>query len=206
VLSTIQPSFSLFSVRSRRGPNYSGWCETSEYVLSGEAYTCNLGGRLSLICRQELCWNALVPEGIRMEQTQGLSLRRGRASFGLVRCISRLHAVAHAGAGTGVCVAVGGHGYDHGFGPYRTTLTSEYRSQLERDDSKVGNTGRSSHTLAVLSLPVPQVSVLYDNARSAIRDAVTPIWGALPSVSESRVISFPHAQLRRRFLGVGRPH
>jgi hypothetical protein len=38
-------------------------------------------------------------------------------------------------------MAVGGHGYDHGLGPYQTTLTS-HRSQLERDDSKVGSSGQ----------------------------------------------------------------
>jgi hypothetical protein len=43
-------------------------------------------------------------------------------------------------------MAVGGHGYDHGFGPYQTALTP-YRSQLERDDSKVGGSGRSLYIL-----------------------------------------------------------
>jgi hypothetical protein len=52
-----------------------------------------------------------------MAQTEGLPLRRRRASFGLVGSISQLHRVAHASTGTGVCMAVGGHGYDHGFGP-----------------------------------------------------------------------------------------
>jgi hypothetical protein len=70
-------------------------------------------------------------------------------------------------------------------------MTSRSRSRLERDHSKVGSSGRSPHLLAVRSLPVLQVSVLYDNARSAIRNAVTPIWGALPSVSESCAIPIP---------------
>ena len=83
---------------------------------------------------------------------------------------------------------MGGYGYDHGFGPYQTITTSTSRSRLEWDHSKVGSSGRSPHLLAVRSLPVLQVSILYDNARSVIRNAVTPIWGALPSVSESRAI------------------
>jgi hypothetical protein len=37
-------------------------------------------------------------------------------------------------------------------------------------------------------LPNFQVSTLYDGARSSIRDAVTPIWGAFPSVSESHTV------------------
>ena len=87
-------------------------------------------------------------------------------------------------------MAVGGHGYDHGFGPYQNTLTPN-RSQFERDDSKVGSSGQSFTLLAGHYLPVLKVSVLYDNARSAIRDAVTPVWGALPSVSESCASPFP---------------
>lgn len=85
-------------------------------------------------------------------------------------------------------MAVGGNGYDHGFGPYQTIMTSRSRSRLERDHSKVGSSGRPPHLLALRSLPVLQVSTLYDNARSAIHNAVTPIWGALPSVSDSCVI------------------
>jgi len=88
-------------------------------------------------------------------------------------------------------MAMGGHGYDHGFGPYRTSLTSKSRSQFERNDSKVGSSGLLSHLLAARSLPVLQVSTLYDNARSVIRNAVTPIWSALPSVSASHTIPFP---------------
>jgi len=90
-----------------------------------------------------------------------------------------------------VCLAVGGYGYDHGFGPYQTIPTSNPSSQLERNNSKVGSSGRSPHLLAVRSLPVLQVSVLYDNARSVISNAVTPIWGALPSVSESCALPVP---------------
>jgi hypothetical protein len=85
-------------------------------------------------------------------------------------------------------LAVGGYGYDHGFGPYQTILTSKPRSRLERDYSKVGSSGRLPQLLTARSLPGFQVSILYDNARSAICNAVTPIWGALPSVSESCVI------------------
>ena len=88
-------------------------------------------------------------------------------------------------------MAVGGYGYDHGFGPCQTKMTSKSRSRLERDYRKVGNSGRSAHFLAVRILPVLQVSILYDNARSGIRNAVTPIWGALPSVSESCAIHVP---------------
>ncbi len=88
-------------------------------------------------------------------------------------------------------MAVGGNGYDHGFGSYRTILTSKSRSRLERDHSKVGSSGQSPHFLVVRSLPVLQVSILYDNARSAIRNAVTPVWGALPSVSDSCAITVP---------------
>lgn len=78
-----------------------------------------------------------------------------------------------------------------GFSPYQTVITSKFRSRLERDDSKVGSSGRSPHLLAVCSLPVLQVSILYDNARSAIRNAVTPIRGMLPSVSEICAIYLP---------------
>jgi hypothetical protein len=71
-------------------------------------------------------------------------------------------------------------------------MTSKSRSRLERDHSKVGSSGWSPHLLAMRSLPVfLQVSILYDNARSGIRNAVTPIWGALPSVSESCAIPIP---------------
>jgi hypothetical protein len=70
-------------------------------------------------------------------------------------------------------------------------MTSKSRSRLERDHSKVGSSGRSPHLFAERSLPVLQVSILYDNARSAIRNAVTPIWGALPSVSDSCAIPVP---------------
>jgi hypothetical protein len=70
-------------------------------------------------------------------------------------------------------------------------MTSKSRSRHERDHSKVGNSGQSPHLLAVRFLPVLQVSILYDNARSAIRNAVTPIWGALPSVSDSCAIPVP---------------
>jgi hypothetical protein len=88
-------------------------------------------------------------------------------------------------------LAVGRYGYGHWFDPYQTIMTSKSRSWLERDHSKVGSSGQSLHHLATRSLPVLQVSVLYDNARSAIRNAVTPIWGVLPSVSEWCVISVP---------------
>jgi hypothetical protein len=88
-------------------------------------------------------------------------------------------------------LAVGGNGYDHGFGPYQTIMTSKSRSRLERDYSKVGSSGRSPYLLTIRSLPILQVSILYDNARSAIRNAVTPISGALPSVSESCEVPVP---------------
>lgn len=53
-------------------------------------------------------------------------------------------------------MAVGGHGYGHGFGPYQTALTP-YRSQLERDDSKVGGSGQSPHLLVVCIGPFPSL-------------------------------------------------
>jgi hypothetical protein len=75
-------------------------------------------------------------------------------------------------------------------------MTSKSRSWLQRDHSKVGSSGSPPHLLTVRSLPgFLQVSILYDNARSGIRNAVTPIWGVLPSVSESRVI--PVSPLRK---------
>lgn len=86
---------------------------------------------------------------------------------------------------------MGGYGYDHGFGPYRTTMTFMSRSWLERDHSKVGDSGRSPHLLVARSFQVLQVSILYENARSAIHNAVTPIWSALPSVSKSCAIPVP---------------
>jgi hypothetical protein len=70
-------------------------------------------------------------------------------------------------------------------------MTSKSRSRLERNHSKVGSSGRSPYLLAVRSLPVLQVCILYDNARSAIRNAVTPISGVLPSVSEFCAIAVP---------------
>ena len=82
-------------------------------------------------------------------------------------------------------MAVGGHGYDHGFGPYQTTLTPRSRSQLQWDDSKAGSSGWSLRLPPVCFYHFFQVAALYDNARSAIQDAVTPFWSALPSVSES---------------------
>lgn len=81
-------------------------------------------------------------------------------------------------------MAVGGNGYDYGFWPLSDCNNLKFRSRLEWDDSKIGSSGRSPHLLAVCSLPILQVSILYDNTRSAIRNAVTPIWGMLPSVSE----------------------
>ena len=71
-------------------------------------------------------------------------------------------------------------------------MTSKSRSRLERDHRKVSSSGQSPHFLTLRSLPVLQVSILYENARSAIRNAVTPIWGALPSVSDSCAIPVPH--------------
>ena len=101
-------------------------------------------------------------------------------------------------------MAVGGNGYDHGFGPYQTIMTSKSRSRLERDHSKVGSSGGSPYLLTVRSLPLLQVSILYDNARSAIRNAVTPISGALPSVSKSCAVPVP--PISENFQGVDCTH
>jgi len=109
--------------------------------------------------------------------------------LGLVKSVSRLNGVTHASAGTGVCVAVGGHGCDHEFGSVLIRLfrpPSLGRNSNGTIAKLAAQVGYYAFLFCFAFLPVFEVSTLYDNARLALRDAVTPISSALPSVSESR--------------------
>jgi hypothetical protein len=89
-------------------------------------------------------------------------------------------------------MAVGGHGCDHEFGSVLIRLfrpPSLGRNSNGTIAKLAAQVGYYSFLLlfCLAFLPVLEVSTLYDNARLALRDAVTPISSALPSVSESRM-------------------